>query len=226
MPQTLTSNSSARNDFPVEYHRALINGLIHKLNNLITVIAGHTGLLLLEPKLSRKVREPLEHMAVAAQLLSRFIDEAAILSKPTPLKLEPVAIARLFRSLELPDGIRFVCDFPRHASVLADQKKVKRILEEIGRNAHAAEAKTVKCTVRSLRNRYAIQLRDDGTGIKPEVLHRIFDPFFTTRRRGDFLGVGLFRAHAELSRMHGQITVTSDGESYTQVVIILRRSNR
>lgn len=223
MPQPSTSHDSGRNDFPVEYHRALINGLIHKLNNLVTVVAGHTGLLLLEPKLSGKVREPLEHIATASELICRYIDEAAILSKPTPLKLEPVVLTRLFRSLEPPEGIRFVCDFPRNAAVLADRERMKRILEEIGRNARAAEARTVKCTVRSVRNHYAIQLRDDGTGIKPEVLSRIFEPFFTTRRTGDFLGLGLFRARAELCRMNGQISVSSDGESYTEVVIALRK---
>lgn len=224
MPKISPSHPAAKNDFPAEYHRALLGGLIHKLNNLITVVAGHTGLLLLERRLSGKLREPLQHIASASQLLSRYIDEAAILSKPTPLRLQRVVLVRLFRSLELPSGIRFVYEFPRETSVLADPEKLKSILEEIGRNAHRAEAKMLKCTVRSLRNRYAIYLRDDGTGIKPEVLSRIFEPFFKTHRTGDSLGLGLFRARAELFRMHGEITLSSDGQSYTEVLITLKRT--
>lgn len=75
-------------------------------------------------------RESLEHIATASQLLSRYIDEAAILSKPTPLKLEPVVLTRLFQSLELPEGIRFAWEFPRHASVLADRERIERLVDD------------------------------------------------------------------------------------------------
>lgn len=33
-------------------------------------------------------------------------------------------------------GIGFISDFPRDAAVLTDREKLKRILEEVGRNAH------------------------------------------------------------------------------------------
>jgi signal transduction histidine kinase len=224
VPKISTSQPSAKRDFSGDYYRALIIGLVHKLNNLITVSAGHTGLLLLEPNLSEDLREPLQHIATASQLLSRYIDEAAILSRPTPLRLERVVLNRLFRSLKPPKGIGFISDFPRDAAVLADREKLKRILEEIGRNAHAAGASTLKCSVRSQRDRYEIRLVDNGSGIKPEVLSRIFEPFFTTRGKGEFLGLGLFKARAELSRMGGQITVSSDGKSRTEVLITLRRA--
>ena len=226
VPKISTSQPLIKGDFPEEYHRALINGLIHKLNNLLTVLAGHTGLLLHEPKLSGDLREPLQHIATASELLSRYIDEAATLSRPAPLRLERVVLGRLIRSLKPPDGIEFICDVPRDAAVLADREKLKRILEETGWNAHTAGARTVKCTVRSLRNRYLLRLLDDGTGIKPEALRRIFEPFFTTRRKGDSLGLGLFKARAELSRMGGQIALSSDGKSYTEVLITLRKDSK
>ena len=173
--------------------------------------------------MSSDLREPLQHIATASELLSRYVDEAATLSRPTPLRMDRVILSRLIRRLKPPDGIEFICDLPRPAAVLADREKLRRILEEIGRNAHTAGATTVKCTVRSLRNRYVLRLLDDGTGIKPEVQSRIFEPFFTTRRKGDSLGLGLFKARAELSRMGGQITVSSDGQSYTEVLITLRK---
>lgn len=224
MPKISTSQLLIKSDFPEEYHRALINGLIHKLNNLLTVLAGHTGLLLIEPKLSSDLREPLQHIATASELLSRYLYEAATLSRATPLRMERVILSRLIRRLKPPNGIEFICDLPRNAAVVADREKLKRILEEVGWNAHTAGATTVKCTVRSLRNRYVLRLLDDGTGIKPEVQSRIFEPFFTTRRKGDSLGLGLFKARAELSRMGGQITVSSDGQSHTEVLITLRKS--
>ena len=74
-------------------------------------------------------RESLEHIATASQLLSRYIDEAAILSKPTP-KLYNCCSTRLFQSLELPEGIRFAWEFPRHASVLADRERIERLVDD------------------------------------------------------------------------------------------------
>ncbi|MEA3206823.1 MAG: hypothetical protein QOG92_2548, partial [Verrucomicrobiota bacterium] len=37
--------------YPADYYASLLVGLIHKLNNVITVLTGHSGLLLLEPNL-------------------------------------------------------------------------------------------------------------------------------------------------------------------------------
>ena len=55
--------------FPPQQYARLLAGLVHKLNNVITVLSGHTGLLLLQPKLSRPVRDPIQQMSDATQLL-------------------------------------------------------------------------------------------------------------------------------------------------------------
>ena len=68
--KTQPSNSNTEG-FPVEYYAALLAGLIHKLNNIITVVSGHTGLLLLEPNLRGDILQPVQQMSRAAQLLSR-----------------------------------------------------------------------------------------------------------------------------------------------------------
>ena len=79
--KTQPSNSDTK-EFPAEYYAALLAGLIHKLNNIITVLSGHTGLLLLEPNLSGDVLQPVQQMSRAAQLLSRYIDETAVVTRP------------------------------------------------------------------------------------------------------------------------------------------------
>ena len=43
-----------------------------------------------------------------------------------------------------------------------------------------------------------LRVRDDGTGISPEILKRIFDPFFTTKGRGRGTGLGLAVVHGVL----------------------------
>jgi signal transduction histidine kinase len=64
--------------YTTPYYSALLAGLIHKLNNVATVLTGNTGLLLLGEKLPRDVRESLEQMTQATEQLCQTLNEAAI----------------------------------------------------------------------------------------------------------------------------------------------------
>jgi signal transduction histidine kinase len=55
-----------------------------------------------------------------------------------------------------------------------------------------------------------VEVTDDGSGIRPEVLPRIFDPFFTTREVGQGMGLGLPICHAIVTAHGGTITVESE----------------
>jgi two-component system sensor histidine kinase HydH len=61
-----------------------------------------------------------------------------------------------------------------------------------------------------------IQVRDTGTGIKPDALSRIFDPYFTTKPKGT--GLGLAIVHKIMEAHNGQIKVRSilgQGSTFT-----------
>jgi signal transduction histidine kinase len=55
-----------------------------------------------------------------------------------------------------------------------------------------------------------VDVRDDGCGIKPEVLGRIFEPFFTTKPVGKGTGLGLSVSYAIVKKHHGEIAVESE----------------
>jgi len=55
-----------------------------------------------------------------------------------------------------------------------------------------------------------LDIKDNGTGIPPEVLPKIFEPFFTTKPVGKGTGLGLSVAYGIMQRHGGQITVTSE----------------
>jgi signal transduction histidine kinase len=195
-------------------------GLIHKLNNVTTVLSGHTGLMLMDSKLPRDIRDPVEHMAKATQVLSQIIDEAAIVAKAIPHQSQTVDLEGLFQACTIPPNLKVSAkNGPIPGTIEADGAKLRWVLEEIYRNAQTAGATQIWYEVEEQNDRYVFRVRDDGKGVKKEVLPRIFDPFFTTRKFTEAYGLGLFRARGELAQMRGEISATSDGSTFTEISI-------
>jgi two-component system cell cycle sensor histidine kinase/response regulator CckA len=210
--------------YPPQQYARLLAGLVHKLNNVITVLSGHTGLLLLQPKLSRSVKDPIEQMAEATMLLSRYLDEAVIVARSPKLNLGPVDLGSILRSLsERPSKPMTVSLPPGVVEVYGDGQQLRAAFDQIVRNANEAEATQMTCTVSNAGERWDVSFRDNGIGINPECLQRIFEPFFTTKKAQDNIGLGLFRIQGYLAVTGGGMEVKSDGRSYTEFCLSLPR---
>ena len=208
--------------YTAPYYSSLLVGLIHKLNNVATVLTGNTGLLLLDEKLPRGVRESVEQMTLAIEQLSQTLNEASIACKSSKVNLNTVDLAELISAIESPIGIELVQPEKKLPIVKSDPDKLRAILHELCRNAALAGATKITCKLEpAAAGNYLIRFKDNGPGIKKEIMTRIFDPFFTIRKYPDAFGLGLFRAAGELSRIGGSISVESDGKSFTEARILL-----
>ena len=58
-------------------------------------------------------------------------------------------------------------------------------------------------TTKNLGDRVEIRIRDNGTGIPPEVKEKMFNPFFTTKPAGEGTGLGLSISHDIIVKQHG-----------------------
>jgi two-component system NtrC family sensor kinase len=84
----------------------------------------------------------------------------------------------------------------------------------------------LSASTRDLGDRVEIRIRDNGTGIPPEVKEKIFNPFFTTKPAGEGTGLGLSLSHDVIVKQHGgSIEVDTQPGEYTEFRIILPRKS-
>jgi two-component system, NtrC family, sensor kinase len=78
---------------------------------------------------------------------------------------------------------------------------------------------------RTLGDSVEIGIRDNGTGIVPEVKEKLFNPFFTTKPAGEGTGLGLSISHDIIVKQHGgSIEVDTNPGEFTEFRIVLPRA--
>ncbi len=84
---------------------------------------------------------------------------------------------------------------------------------------------TLSAATKDLGDRVEIRIRDNGTGIPPEVKDKMFNPFFTTKPAGEGTGLGLSISHDIIVKQHaGSIEVDTKPGVFTEFRIILPRT--
>src|SRR5450830_488338 len=83
---------------------------------------------------------------------------------------------------------------------------------------------TLAAATKNLGDSVEIRIRDNGTGIPPEVKEKMFNPFFTTKPVGEGTGLGLSISHDIIVKQHGgSIEVDTQPGEFTEFRIVLPR---
>ncbi|HYC17590.1 MAG TPA: GAF domain-containing protein [Pseudolabrys sp.] len=91
--------------------------------------------------------------------------------------------------------------------------------------AEAGYEPTLAAATRDLGDRVEIRIRDNGTGIPPDIKDKMFNPFFTTKPAGEGTGLGLSISHDIIVKQHaGSIEVETRPDEFTEFRIILPRT--
>src|SRR5437867_2285325 len=211
----------------------LMAGLVHEINNPLTVILGQAELVMTELADSTRGRERvriiLQETSRAARLLQRVLQ----LGRPQPSERRPCALEDQVQWVleakrhELDrDGIRVVTEFSPIPSVYVDQDQIRQVLFNLVQNAHQAMAKHPGPRVLTLRTteadgRVRVEVRDTGPGIPPELLPRVFDAFFTTKPAGEGTGLGLWMSYSIVEQHQGRLGCESRPDGGATFVVEL-----
>ncbi len=83
---------------------------------------------------------------------------------------------------------------------------------------------TLAAATKNLGDSVEIRIRDNGTGIPPEVKERMFNPFFTTKPAGEGTGLGLSLSYDIIVKQHaGSIEVDTQPGEFTEFRLVLPR---
>ena len=84
---------------------------------------------------------------------------------------------------------------------------------------------TLTASTKNLGDRVEVRIRDNGTGMTPDVKEKMFNPFFTTKPTGEGTGLGLSISHDVIVKQHaGAIEVDTQPGEFTEIRIILPRT--
>src|SRR5262249_418982 len=125
---------------------------------------------------------------------------------------------------------------PGAGMVDLDPKEILRVLLNLISNGFYAATKrkdagadgfepTLSASTKSLGNKVEIRVRDNGTGIPPDVKEKVFNPFFTTKPAGEGTGLGLSISHDVIVKQHcGSIDVQTEPGAFSEFIIVLPRA--
>ena len=201
----------------------LASGVAHDFNNLLTTILG--GISLAKDALDSSGLPNSERACIVAkglskQLLTYSKGGTAIrqVVKPADILADAVRLAAAGSTVKIELNVP-----PEAFNICVDRAQILQVFQNLiinGIQAMTTGHGNIWITVSNVKqqdtellatlpvgNYVSIEVRDDGSGIKPEHLGKIFAPFFTTKKTGT--GLGLATVLSIVKNHGGQIGIAS-----------------
>lgn len=187
-------------------------GLAHEIRNPLASISGAAGILRRNASTSSQHAELLEIIEKECLRLNGMLTNFLEFAKPKPPQPKETNIETVLDRV-----IGLASHAPRRWNILirkqlapglplvvVDPEQLQQVLLNMVMNAVQAssEGDEVVLAAWTDAHRLWVDVRDQGSGVKPEHVDRLFDPFFTTKEQGT--GLGLPVAH-EIVRSIGGI---------------------
>jgi len=229
----LAMEAQLRQSQKMESIGQLAAGVAHDINNILTIIQGHTGLLLNLPALEADAVKSLKQISAASERAAGFIRHLLMFSRKQVYRTKILDLNAVLHNLEymLPRMLGEHITLETHSGadlprIAADVAMVEQIVMNLAVNARDAMPKGGKLLIETaaveIADGYALlhpdahagrfvslTVTDTGCGMEPSVLQRIFEPFFTTKEVGKGTGLGLATVYGIVKQHRGWIEVQS-----------------
>ncbi len=203
----------------------LTSGVAHEVKNPINAIVVHLELLREKMRaVDPDTRRHLDIIGREIHRLDRVVQTLVDFHRPVELRLSHFDLRRLAEevvSLASPEAARQGVDvrtsFAREPLLVrADADLIKQALLNVVLNGVQAmsDGGMLDVMVRRVEGAATIEVRDQGSGIPPEIRDKIFNLYFTTKRAGS--GIGLAMSYRVMQLHNGALDfVTEMGRGTT-----------
>ncbi len=208
--------------------------IIHDLNNPVSAIIGFAALVEKSRNTNEKDLRRVKNILTAAENVRRIIDSLHdLISDDLHLDSDLLDVKEVVMDVvsEVQPqfekaGVELVLDIPDNPVMnRLDREKLRRILDELLRNALEATekgrgGKRVELSLSSDEHSVTLRVTDTGCGIPDEMIEKIWTPFFSYGKRNRLgLGLSLSRKFARL--FGGELTIESELNSGTTATLAL-----
>ena len=224
----------------------LSGGVAHDFNNILTVILGHTEVLLQMMQSSeelshlKSIDEASRRASTLTRQLLAFSRRQVLQPRVFNLNTLIVDLDKMLRRMISEDiELETVTD-PHLGATKADPGQIEQVVMNLVVNArdaiHGGGRITIETANVTLDDEYVRQhagarlgphvmlaVSDTGEGMGPDVLPHIFEPFFTTKEVGKGTGLGLSMVYGIVRQSGGNIFVYSQPGKGTTFKIYLPR---
>ena len=104
-----------------------------------------------------------------------------------------------------------------NACYATDEKR--RAISEAGQSA--SYMPTLSLATRRGESRVEVCIKDNGSGMPPDIIDKIFNPFFTTKPTDKGTGLGLSICNDIVRQHGGAIRVDSEPGQFTEMIVEL-----
>ncbi len=220
----------------------LTGGIAHDFNNLLTGII--TGIELLKQRFQEGRSDAVLRFADTALSSARsaasMTNRLLAFARQQPLDARPADLNDQIRSLEellqrtIGERIVLNLDLCQNGVVAqVDANQLESAVLNLVINARDALPQGGNILIRTTSLRsignaeladgdyVALSVKDDGTGIDPEVIGKVFEPFFTTKPLGQGTGLGLSSIYGFARQSGGEARIESVIGQGTEVTLVL-----
>ncbi len=212
----------------------MAGSIVHNLNNLMSVILGHTRMVAHDLAASSPSQNDLRHVIKAGHMAADLLNEISDFNRQAEQDLKPTDLSSLLRNTLkfirdiVPSSIVINEKIPERCEpVMASATGVQQVLmnlisnsvQAIGQSPGKIEVILKPCVIKQWQpaspqklgpgSYIKLTVRDNGQGMEPDTLDRIIGSYFSSPPDSTRLGLGLNTVFRILDQHDGVTIPTS-----------------
>ena len=223
----------------------LAGGVAHDFNNMLSIILGHSEMLLeniekTDPFYNslKEIKNAANRSADLTKQLLAFARKQTVTPKPADINKAVEKMRKMLRRL-IGEDIDLIWQPDKYPGIIMiDKSQFDQIMINLCVNARDSITSDGKITIKTEKkvltaevcmsmqgavpgSYIMLSVSDNGSGMSSETISNLFEPFFTTKERGKGTGLGLSTVYGIIKQNNGYIDVKSIPEKGSEFRLYL-----